>query len=74
MKFSGIGCQAVMEGVMMKNKADYNKRWYQCSPWELKIYKNINIKTTNLFNNKYSGINSIKNQIKLMDILKATML
>ena len=25
---------------------------------------NINIKTTNLFNNKYSGINSIKNQIK----------
>ena len=26
--------------------------------------KNINIKTTNLFNNKYSGINSIKNQIK----------
>ena len=23
MKFSGIGGQAVMEGVMMKNKADY---------------------------------------------------
>ena len=29
---------------IMKNKADYNKKWYQCRSWELKIYKKINIK------------------------------
>ena len=28
----------------MKNRADYSRRWYQCRPWEEKLYKRIKVK------------------------------
>lgn len=28
----------------MNNRADYTKRWYQCSAWEKKLYERLNVK------------------------------
>ena len=30
--------------LLMKNKADYTKKWYQCRKWEERLYKRLNIK------------------------------
>lgn len=29
---------------LMKNRADYKKKWYKCSKWEEGLYKRLNIK------------------------------
>ena len=29
---------------VMKNKADYNRKWYQIHPWEKKLYKFLKVK------------------------------
>lgn len=29
---------------IMKNRADYTKRWYQCRPWEPKLYERLRVK------------------------------
>lgn len=30
--------------ICMRNRADYTKRWYQCSPWETGLYSRIKVK------------------------------
>lgn len=30
--------------VCMKNQADYTQKWYQCRPWETKVYKQLRVK------------------------------
>lgn len=30
--------------ILLKNKADYNKKWYQIHNWEKKLYKKIKVK------------------------------
>lgn len=29
---------------LMNNRADYTKGWYQCRPWEKKLYERLNVK------------------------------
>lgn len=52
----------------MNNRADYTKRWYQCSAWEKKLYKKLNVKhwkgtmptyDTNLFDHTQHSWNEI---------------
>ena len=31
-------------GLIMENRADYTKKWYQCREWEKRLYKRIHIK------------------------------
>lgn len=31
-------------GLIMKNKADYTRKWYQCREWEKSLYNHLNIK------------------------------
>lgn len=30
--------------IFMKNKADYSNKWYQCSKWEQKLFKRLNVR------------------------------
>lgn len=30
--------------ITMKNKADYSKRWFQCRPWEMRLYNKLGVK------------------------------
>lgn len=35
----------LLYNVVMKNQADYTKKWYQIHPWENKLYKFLHVKT-----------------------------